>query len=381
MKIVYVANVAWFFVSHRLCLAREAKHRGWEASVIAAADSKVKKIIEEDINFNDWKVVRGRRGILKEVKSFYSLRKKLHSERPDIIHLVGIKAILYGGLNLRFFGKRNSVVFAVSGRGVVASQTSTSMNILAAISKQLYRVVFSRKNYAIIVQNRNDFSYFVDNGLCPPHRLTLINGSGVNIRDFFYEKEPEDDGGETIVLLAARMLWSKGVEQFVSAGMKCVSSGVNAKFVIAGKFDPDSPDHIPKEKLEEWSGMSGIVWLGHVDDMPQLIRSCAIVCLPTTYGEGVPKILLEGLASGRPVITTDWPGCNEVVEDGITGLLVKPGCAISLESSIRKLLDSKNMRTQMGLKARETAVSKFSERAVIKDTFEVYEKLLSELNC
>jgi len=376
MKILYVANASWFFVSHRLVLAKYARNKRWEVTVAAAFDEKSRFITENDITFANWKVSRGRASILSEIRSLLELRKIMIKESPDLIHLIGIKAILFGGILGKIYFRDSGIVFAVSGRGIISTKSDWYVKLINIVSNTIFKFIFYGDKYKVIVQNTNDKQFFISNKYCKKENLELIKGSGVDISEFYYSEEPTPPA-IPVVLLASRMLWSKGVQIFVDACIELNRLGVHAEYKIAGKYDPDSPDHIPLKVLNDWSKLQNIRWLGHIENMPKLISESNILCLPTMYGEGVPKVILEGLASGRPVVTTDWPGCNEVVLDGETGLLVKPNSVQSLVEAIAYLLENKDERIRMGRYARKEAIEKYSTETVVTETFKVYEDLLA----
>ena len=210
-------------------------------------------------------------------------------------------------------------------------------------------------------------------GLVEPEQIVLMRGAGVALDQFFPAPEPP---GPPVVLLPARMLWAKGVGAFVEAARILRRRGITARFVLAGRTDPDNPTAVPGAQLQAWADSGEVEWWGHREDIAEVLRQSAVVCLPSTYGEGVPKALLEAAATGRAIITTDTPGCREVVRDRENGLLVPPGDLAALVDALDLLLSDPQLRTRLGRVGRARAESEFAEADVIRPTLELYRELL-----
>jgi glycosyltransferase involved in cell wall biosynthesis len=192
------------------------------------------------------------------------------------------------------------------------------------------------------------------------------------------EFQPTDEVPSTpIVLLSSRMLWIKGIRDFVEAAKLLRTRGINARFVLAGDTDPGSPGAIPREKLQEWQNAGPVEWWGHQQSMSGMVQQAALVCLPSHGGEGVPKALIEAAAGGRAIVATDVPGCRDIVRHGTNGLLVPPKNPVALADAIDRLLKDAPLRTEMGRRGREIAVNEFSEEKVIQQTLALYQKLLN----
>lgn len=223
-----------------------------------------------------------------------------------------------------------------------------------------------------IIQNTEDGEVLKQAGVAVDH-IRLIPGAGVNINVFRPVTNPNQP---PCVMLAARMLWAKGVGEFVAAAHVLAMRGVEARFVLVGEPDPANPAAIPEAKLREWHGQFGIEWFGRREDMPSVWQSAHIACLPSYYREGLPKCLLEAAACGLPIVTTDAPGCREVIVDGEEGLLVPPKNVEALANAIERLIRQPELRKQMGDNARERAIRIFSEEQVIAATLSVYAEAL-----
>jgi glycosyltransferase involved in cell wall biosynthesis len=202
----------------------------------------------------------------------------------------------------------------------------------------------------------------------------LIRGSGVDMNIFTPRPEPE---GVPVVILAARMLWAKGIGEFVDAARLLREQKVEARFVLVGESDPGNPSAVPVWQLEQWHDSGVVEWWGACSDMPRVFAEAHVVCLPSYYPEGVPKVLIEAAACGRPIVTTDVPGCREVVRHEENGLLVPTRDPVALAAALRRLIMSPALRDFLGRRGREIAVAEFGLERVIAETLAVYGDLLS----
>jgi glycosyltransferase involved in cell wall biosynthesis len=239
------------------------------------------------------------------------------------------------------------------------------------------RLALGGERARLILQNPDDVRFFERTGISPRARIRLIAGSGVDCARFLPPAPGhERAAGEALrVVLAARMLWDKGVDEFVNAARLLKAENRNLRFVLAGSPDPGNPASIPEQALLEWQASGLVEWLGHVDDMPTLLAGADIVALPS-YREGLPKSLIEAAACARPLITTDVPGCREVVTNGVDGLLVPARDATALARAIARLQDDPALAHRLGLAAREKALAEFDERIVIARTLAVYDEVV-----
>jgi len=227
----------------------------------------------------------------------------------------------------------------------------------------------------VILQNSDDERFFSDSGLVKQSNIRLILSSGVDV-DRFSRGGDRQAGERFTVLLAARLLWDKGIAEYVEASRLLRDQGRSIRFLLAGTPDPGNPASVTIGDLQQWVDSGLIEWLSHVDNMPELLANTHAAVLPTTYGEGVPRSLTEAAACGIPIITTDTPGCREVVSDGEQGLLIPPRDAAALARAIALLEDDQELAQRMGKAARVRACEKFDERVVIEQTLAVYEELL-----
>lgn len=226
-----------------------------------------------------------------------------------------------------------------------------------------------------IFQNPDDAEYMVNQETVSAAHSSVIRSSGIRLDQF----EPTTDLADPpLVVLPARMLWTKGIEEFVDAARRIDDLGIGARFALVGDTDPGNPDAISQPQLEAWEDDSPITWWGWCDDMQSVYAEASVVCLPSYYPEGVPQVLLEGAASQLPIVTTDMPGCREAVIDGETGFIVAPRDATKLSEKLRELIEDPELRRSMGANGREIVEAEFSREYVVDQTIEVYQELLDE---
>ena len=248
-----------------------------------------------------------------------------------------------------------------------------SLNSTRPLLRMLYRIALARPHMRTIFQNPQDLRDFVRMSLLREDAAVLVRGSGVNCSEFHVT--PESDG-QPLVMLAARMLWSKGVKEFVQAVRLMRDAGVSARFALVGGPDTGNPAAIPVTQLKAWARERAVEWWGHRQDMPRVLSQASVVVLPSTYGEGLPRVLLEAAASGRPIVATDVAGCREIVRDGVNGLLVPPGDVEALAAAIQRCLGSRQLRAMFGRAGRGLVEAEFAEEAVVEQTLRVYRQAM-----
>jgi glycosyltransferase involved in cell wall biosynthesis len=307
---------------------------------------------------------------LKELRVIADIVKMYRERQPDLVHHVTVKPVLYGSLAARLVGGPG-VVNAVSGLGYLFLG-SRRARLLRPLVKALYRLALRHRRSRTIFQNPDDRDLFVGSGLVRPDQTVLIRGSGVDCDTFVPRPEPE---GIPVVILPARILWDKGVAEFVEAARLIRQQDTPARFVLVGDPDPGNPAAVPTATLEAWVREGIIDSWGHRRDMPEALSSATVVVLPS-YREGLPKALLEAAACGRPVVATDVPGCREIVRHNVNGLLVPVRDAPALANATRLLLQSPALRHRLGEAGRRIAEREFAEQLVVDQTLDVYRRLL-----
>lgn len=370
-RILYVVNIPRFFVSHRLPLALAAQQAGYEVHVATSdADSaSIEKIHAAGLPFHPLPLSQHSTSPRTEVKTLFALIRLYHILKPDIVHHVSIKPVIYGGIAARLAGIP-AVVSAMSGLGYVFIGDSGKQKLLRQIVKPAFRLALSGKNARMIFQNPDDQQRFIGMGVIPADKTILIRGSGVDTTVFSPQPEPS---GLPVILFAGRLMWQKGIGEFVRAAEHFKGQ---ARFIIAGYAEPTSPSAVPAEQLQAWEQAGLVELLGNRSDMPEVFAMSHIVCLPSTYGEGVPKVLIEAASCARPIVTTDIPGCREIVRHNKNGLLIPPGDTQALIKSLQMLLQDADLRQNLGTCGRQIVEQEFSLEHVVQATFSVYAALL-----
>jgi glycosyltransferase involved in cell wall biosynthesis len=369
--LLYVVNIPRFFVSHRLPLAIAARNAGYEVHVATsdADEASIAQIKAQGFAFHPLPLAQHGTNPLKEAQTVLALWRLYRDLRPSLLHHVSLKAVLYGGLAARLAGVAR-VVGAMSGLGYVFIGDAPKQRLLRALVVPMLRVALGGRGTRMIFQNPDDMARFVALGLIAPKKSVLIRGSGVDVSAFTPTPLPE---GTPMVLFASRLMRQKGLDTFIEAASLLKGQ---ARFVVVGYAEATSPDHVPPQELEALAQEGVIEWWGKRDDMPTVIAQASIVCLPSSYGEGVPKILIEAAACARPIVTTDVVGCREIVAHGENGLLVPPRNAPALAEAIRTLVDDPALRARMGANGRERVLAGFTLTHVTTATLALYQTLL-----
>jgi len=364
---MFVVNDAGFFISHRLEIARAAKAAGYEVAVATPDSDAVSRIIEYGFSHYEIPLVRGRANPIKEFKTILGLVKIYRDIRPALVHHVTIKPVLYGTLAANITGIK-AVVNAISGLGFVFMERGMRAFLRRKVVLASYRWLFHRKGTWVIVQNRDDYNYLLRKHCLSPEQATLIRGSGVDLDKFTYVQESKE---RPLVVLPARMLWDKGVGEFVGAARKLRNRGIEARFALVGGIDESNPKSIDPKQLMRWVINGDVEWWGGREHMEHIYSNAHIICLPS-YREGLPKVLLEAAASGRAVVTTDVPGCREAVIEAFNGHLVPARNDEYLAKALEDLIVNQYKRREMGPRARRMAEEKFSIERVVSQHMELY---------
>lgn len=367
MKIILFANTDWYLYNYRMPLAMELRARGHEPVLVSPEGNYHARMEEQGFRWLCFPFSRQGRNPLQELTMLWRLRNLYKKEKPDAVHHFTIKCVLYGSIAGRMC-RVPRIINAVPGLGYIFSRRGNTVDLLQRMVVLFYR--FALRGTSVIFQNPDDQALFVREKLVQEGQHHLIRGSGVDLQRFTPQPEPE---GDPVVILPSRMLWSKGVKYFIEAARMLRKAGLRARFVLAGADDPGNPEAVPQIQLEAWQRQGDAEWWEWTDDTPSLYHRAHIVCLPSTYGEGVPRSLVEACASGRPVVTTDMPGCREVVRDGENGFLVKPHHSGELADALKRLIENPELRHEMGERSRQIAAREFSQQKVIKETLKLYD--------
>ena len=366
MKLLFVVTEDWYFVSHRLPLAVAAQEAGFDVAVATRARHQADAIRNAGIRLIRFELLRRGGNPLAEVMALWRLYRL---EQPDLVHHVALKPVMLGALAV-WLARVPAQVNAVAGLGWLFTSSGRIVRLIRPMLRWMLARLLNQPHSLTIVQNPEDMSLLERWGV-PAARLRLIRGAGVNIQHFHPMPPPPEP---VCIVLVARMLWDKGVGEFVEAARRLTVAGVKARFVLVGDPDPANPASVSESTLRAWDGQQGVEWWGRREDMPAVLQAAHIACLPS-YREGLPKSLLEAAACGLPIVTTDAPGCREVVQDGVNGLLVPVRDAVALAAALERLIGDAALRRGMGVQSRLLAETEFGLENVIAQTLAVYREV------
>jgi glycosyltransferase involved in cell wall biosynthesis len=373
MKVILFANTDWYLYNFRRSLAMSLLRAGYDVLMVSPDGPYGSRLRALGLRWESLPMQRRSLNLLRELTLLVHLFRLLQREQPALVHGFTIKCAVYGSLTAKMAGIP-ARINAVAGMGYVFTSRQLKARMLRPVVRGLLRLALGGEQARLILQNSDDVKLFRQAALVDPCRIRLIRGSGVNCTKFAAASARRPHDGNTRVLLASRILWDKGVGEYIDALRQLRAQGYTVHAMLAGLPDPGNPAAVPEQIIQGWVDEGLVTWLGHVDDMITLFGSVDIVVLPS-YREGLPKSLVEAAACGLPLVTTDVPGCREVVSDGIDGLLVPVRNSEAIAQAIRQLLDDPALARRLGEAARIKAQTYFDERIVIERTLAVYAEL------
>jgi glycosyltransferase involved in cell wall biosynthesis len=373
LRVLLFANTEWYLFNFRRSLAVALREAGHEVVLLSPPGPYGERL--RDLGFRWMAAPMARRSLnpLRELALVLWLWRLVRSEGIDLVHGFTIKCAVYGSLAARLAGLRGRVN-AVAGMGYVFTSDDLRARLLRPLVQALMRAALGGETARLILQNPDDAALFRRARLVKESRVRLIPGSGVDCSRFA-SGGARAEGEPLRVLLAARLLWDKGIAEYVGAARLLRGQGRSIRFLLAGTPDAGNPAAVPEPVIQDWVGEGLVEWLGHVEDMPALLATVHVVTLPS-YREGLPKTLIEAAACSLPLVAADVPGCREVVSHEVDGLLVPARDVQALADAIARLHDDEGLAARLGAAARRKALERFDERIVIERTMAVYEELL-----
>jgi glycosyltransferase involved in cell wall biosynthesis len=359
------ANTDWFLYNFRLASAAALKLKGNEVILVSPPGPYADRLQEQGFRWVEFELDRKGTNLLTEIWTVLRLAKLYRQEKPDVVHHFTVKCVLYGTIAALLTGV-SSIVNSLTGLGYIFTQKRI---ILRRLISFLYRLLL-RRTWTIF-ENPDDEKFFLAKGWINASHSAVIRGAGVDVDEFQPTPEPE---GTPLVILPARMLWDKGVGEFVKAARTLKEQNISARFVLVGDIDSGNPTGISLEELTEWRKKGFVEWWGWQENMLKVYAHANVICLPS-YREGLPKTLLEAAACGRAIVTTDVPGCREVVMAGVNGLLVPPADSTALANAIQTLIEDPSLRGKMGQSGRKLVVEKFSSQLIAEQTLAFYSRV------
>lgn len=372
-RLLYFVTEDWAFCSHRLALGIAAKDAGYEVWVVTRVREHGERIAAAGLHVVPLEMARRGMNPIRELKVIITLISIYRRIRPHIVHHVALKPMIYGSI-AAWVAKVPVVINAVIGLGYLFSSESFKARLGRWLVIPLYRLLLNRPCSHVILQNPDDLRLLHSLRVLFTDKLTLIRGSGVDDKIFTLSPELKAEH-DVLIVLASRLLWDKGIGEFIAAARMLIDNGVSARFALVGDRDPENPASISENQLHRWQEEGIIELWGRRENMAEVLSLAHIVCLPS-YREGLPKVLLEAAAVGRPIVTTDAPGCREIVEHGKNGYLVPLRDSGAVADALKKLIDSPELRRRMGKVGRKMVEEQFSLKLVNAAILSLYKELI-----
>ena len=373
-KILFVITEDWALISHRLHLVKAAIHEGHEVAVATRFNSKKEIIQSLEVKTYDWRLVRRSLNLLHETKLLFDLRHIINDFKPDLVHAVAHKPVIYCGILKFFFRKKFSLVAALGGLGYVFYSAKIKVLCIRYLICQFLKLTLSTQSTVLLLQNMDNVRTLEKLGVVEPNRSLLVKGSGVEIDVFKPSPMPL---GKVKIILPARLLHDKGVAEFILAAKAIKEQEINSEFILVGDIDEHNPSFYPINLLRRAVSEGAIQHLGRQENMHEIYSDASIVCLPS-YHEGLPKVLLEASACCRPIIAFDVEGCREIVKHNENGILVPFKNQEKLEEALITLIKNREKRVEMGLSGRRLVEENFSSDIVNSKIFSIWGQLLGE---
>ena len=371
-KIFFLVNTDSFFLSHRFDIAKKMIRSNYEVH-IGTEFSKYKSLfLKSGIKIHEVNFFRNSFNLFKAFYSLIQIFFLLKKIKPDILHAISLKPVIFGGL-ISFITPIKSLVISVTGLGSMFINKGIFYNFREYIFKTFYKVIFLFSNLKVILQNKDDLNYLIKKSNLKKKDVQIIKGSGVNLNKFKFSNIPK---GSPIILMASRIIKDKGVFEYIEAIRILKKKNFNGKFFLIGDIDNDNPSAISNSLIRLWKKKKMIIYLKHQQNIIKYIKKSSIVVLPS-YREGFPKILMEAAACGRPVITTNVPGCKDAIVNRVTGYLIPVKKSKPLADLIFNLSKKRNTLKKMGIDARIHAEKNFDVNNVVSKHLSIYKKILN----
>jgi glycosyltransferase involved in cell wall biosynthesis len=364
-KILLFANTDWYLYNFRLSLAKDLRALGHEVILVSPPGSFQELLQDDGFPWIPFELSRQSINPFRELVTIWRLIHLYRDIHPDIVHHFTIKPVIYGSIAAHLTGIR-AIINSITGLGHLFINTDAATRLLRAIASRLYRM--NLYGSQVIFENPEDRDIFIQKRLIKAEQSHLILGTGVDVDK--YRPTPRSND-IPVVLFSSRMLVTKGLLEYIEAARGLKQKGLKARFAIAGKTDPGNPASVSDEQIESWMQSDTLEWWGWQDDMPTALARADVFCLPS-YREGVPNALLEAAACGLAIVTTDVPGCRDVVTNGVNGWLVPVKNADALANALETLITNSELRSKMGNAGRQIAMNDFGTAKVNKETLEVY---------
>ena len=370
-RVLFIITEDWALISHRLHLVDAAISAGYEVGIATRINKHYHTLKKHGVKIFEWDLKRRSLNPIREIITLIRLYQILWLFKPDIIHAVAQKPVIYAGMVRRFY-RNVAFIGTLGGVGYIFTNKSLKARLLRPIVIIFLKLALMQKKTRLILQNIDNINTIKNIGIVDHRNIRLIRGAGVETDKFLPSEIPI---GIPTVILPGRLLWDKGVGEFIRVAKRIQARGIKARFVLVGNIDLDNPETVPQAKIDKWVKSGIIEQWGKCDYMETVYQQISIVCLPS-YNEGLPKVLLEAASCSRPTIAFDVPGCREVIQDEVNGFLVEFGNEYKLENLLIKLIKSNKLCNKMGKEGRKIAVTEFSSVIINKQTLNIWNEII-----
>lgn len=367
-KILFVTTEDWAFITHRLHLGKSAIEAGYEVSLAANSSNHNSVLREHNINFFNWKLKRGSVNILRGLFEVIRIFKILKFYKPDVVHAVALKPVLFVHLASIFLRKKTKFVYALGGLGHLFISNSFKTKVLRYIVILAMRLALRSSDNSLILQNVDDIEVIASLGIRKRENIDLIRGAGVELDKFRVSPIPSNIPK---IIMPSRLVWEKGISEFIHAAELINKKKKRAEFILVGEIDNENPSAVPLSTIDSWVERGVVDYWGHILDMRTVYAASSVICLPS-YREGLPKCLLEAASCGRPVVAFDVPGCREIVINEKNGLLIEEINGHALAEGLSKLIKSKDLCALQGKRGRKIVETHFSAQKIFSQTFAIW---------
>ena len=369
-KIIFLVNVDSFFVSHRLPIAKQLLLDGYDVHIATQFTRYKKTLLKMGFNTHDINFNKNSVNLLKAILPIFQIFFLIRKIKPTIIHLISLKPIIFGGF-VTLISPVNSMVISITGLGSMFLKKGIFYKIRENTFNLFYRIIFLFPNLKVILQNRSDLNYLIDKAKLKKNKTEIIRGSGVDLKSLKFSKIPKK---EPIIVMASRIIADKGIFEYIKSIQYLKKNNFKGKFYLVGDIDYKNPSAIKKSTINYWHKKKIITYVKHQKKISPFLKKSTIIVLPS-YREGFPKILMEAAACGRPVITTNVPGCKDAIIKNVTGILVPPKNHILLAKAIKNLCDNRKRLETIGKAARKHALKNFDINNVVSQHLYIYKSL------
>ncbi|HJM82068.1 MAG TPA: glycosyltransferase family 4 protein [Nitrospinota bacterium] len=369
-SILYLISEDWYFWSHRLATARAAQRKGYQINIATVVNEHGEQIKRE--GFNLFPISMNRSGVnpFNDLLTIAELTKIYNKVKPDIVHHVALKPVIYGSIAAKI-SKVPAIVNTLTGLGHIFSANGPKVRTIRRIVEMGLYFALANNRSVTIFQNPDDMDLFVKKRLIKSSQAILIKGSGVDTS--LFKSSDHEYRGKPLVLMLSRMLKTKGIDDFVKAADIIQSKGLSVRMVIAGKQDSKNPASLTDQELSQLKKSGVVEYLGYVEDIPSLLKQTTLVVLPSKYGEGIPKSLIEAASAAKAIISYDIPGCREIVRNSYNGILVKSGDINGLAEAVITLINDPVKIAKFGVNGRKLVEAEFSEKLILSKILDIYE--------